>query len=180
MKLLFLSSIVILFNSCAETPQDFLIGRQFSDHKKVTSLKDFEKLSDTTFYINQEIGKEYSLLNLKNANKDLIVYSLINSVPNEKRFYTILDTLMINSKNSEKVTIGYCDFDLKSQNAGNIIALVETTENKKIFNRSIKAAWSANPQTEKIEVLNNLEELQCLNAWYDGANEIINYDELEE
>ncbi|MCP9199982.1 hypothetical protein MKO06_08695 [Gramella sp. GC03-9] len=180
MKLLLLLSIVILFNSCVENSQESLIGKQFSDHKRIAALEDFEKVSDTTFYINQEIEKEYSLLNLKKANTDLIVYSLINSDPNEKRSYTILDTLMINSKKSEKITIGYCEFNLRNQSAGNIIALVETIDNKKMFNQSIKAAWSANSQTEKIEHINNLKNIQCLNAWYDGESETITYDELED
>ncbi|MDT0678796.1 hypothetical protein [Autumnicola musiva] len=179
MKKLFILSILILLNSCVENTQESLIGNKFSDHKKIAALEEFEKVSDTTF-INQEIDKEYSLLHLNKVNNDLIIYSKINSTTSNKRTYTVLDTLIIKSKNSGKVTIGYCEFDLKNQNAGNIIALVETVDNKKMFNQNIKAAWRADSQTEKIERLENLDNLKCLNAWFDGKSRTINYNELEE
>jgi hypothetical protein len=179
MKKLFLLSILSFLNSCVANSQESIIGNQFSDHKRVAILEDFEKVSDTTFYINQGIDNEYSLLNLKKDNNDLIVYSLINSAPNEKRSYMILDTLMIKLKNSEKITIGYCEFDLRNQETGNIIALVETIDNKKMFNQNIKAAWRANSNTGKIEKIENIENLQCFNAWYNGEVGRINYDELK-
>lgn len=63
---------------------------------------------------------------------------------------------------SELITIGYCQ--INENNDENLIAIVEKIDSLKILN--IRKVWAANTNTNKIEVVNNLNKINCINEWY--------------
>ena len=75
---------------------------------------------------------------------------------------SILDTLSINNLDDIfYITIGYCE--MKDATPEEIIAIVEGTEKDTI--QTIVKAWKANSQTRRIENINNLNALTCLNEF---------------
>ena len=180
MKKLFILFTVLTVIACNEKSSEPIVGVQFKDYKKINHLSNFNKVSDTTLNYDG-FGPEFSLLRLNNGKKDLVLFSSIWNDSENIRNYKVLDTLTLsNLDEKEKLTIGYCEIDLKNQNNGNIIALVENTDNKNIFITKIKDAWVANPNSKKIEQLENIDEVDCINQWYNGEDGKINYDLLND
>lgn len=178
-KLLILLTIISIV-ACKEKHNESIIGIQFKDYKKINQLANFKKKIDTSFYFI-DFEPKYGILHLSNEKKDLVIYANIWYDSDRERTYKVLDTLSFsNFDKNEKVTIGYCEFDIKNQHNGNLIALVENTDSKNMFNFKIKKAWVANPNTEKIEPIENIDKVDCFNEWYDGEETKINYDLLNE
>ena len=180
-----MKKILILFTvlniiACNEKSSESIVGLQFKDHKKINGLANFDKVSDTTFFY-EDNKLELGLLHLNNGKKDLVIFASIWNDSKNLRNYKILDTLILSDLDyKEKLTIGYCEIDLKNQNNGNIIALVENSDRKNMFITKIKDAWVANPNSKKIEQLKNIDEINCINEWYNGKETRINYDLLND
>lgn len=169
---------VIISTGCKEKHSEAIVGTQFKDYGSLNQLANFEKVSDTTFF-NDEIEPKFKLLHLKNKNRDLVIYSRIQYDSKNNRIYKVLDTLsFLTSDNSEKLTIGYCEIDLKNNNKGNVIALIEKPDDEIMFIKKIKKAWVANPDSERIEKLKNIDKVDCFNDSYNGNETKINYDLL--
>ncbi|SMG46516.1 hypothetical protein SAMN03080602_03491 [Arenibacter troitsensis] len=47
-----------------------------------------------------------------------------------------------------------------------------------MFINKIKEAWVANPDSERIEKLKNIDKVDCFNDSYNGNETKINYDPL--
>jgi len=178
-KLLILLTLISIV-ACKEKHNESIIGKQFKDYRKINQLASFKKISDTSFYL-VDFEPKYGILHLSNEKKDFVIYANIWYDSDGERTYKILDTLSIsNFDKNEKVTIGYCEFDIKNQGNGNIIALVQNTDSKNMFIYKIKKAWVANPLSEKLEPIKNIDKVDCFNEWYDGEETKINYDLLNE
>lgn len=180
-----MKKLIILFTllsiiACKEKHGDTIIGVQFKDHKELNKLADFDKVSDTIFW-NDVSETDFGLLHLNAGKKDLIIFASIWNDSGNIRNYKVLDTLALsNLDEKERLTIGYCEVDIKNQNNGNIIALVENPNPENMFIHKIKDAWVARPNSEKIEKLNNIDEVDCINSWYKGEETKINYDLLND
>ena len=178
-KLLILLTIISLI-SCKEKHNESIIGIQFKDFREINQLANFKKISDTSFYLSDSEPK-YSLLRLNNKEKDLVIYSNIWHDSDGQRIYKVLDTLSFSKfDKNEKVTIGYCEIDIKNKVNENIIALVENIDSTEMFVKRIKQAWVANPLSEKIEPIKDIDKVDCFNEWYVGEETKIDYDLLDE
>lgn len=62
----------------------------------------------------------------------------------------------------ELITIGYCQINENSEE--NLIAIVDKTDSLKIQN--IRKVWRANVSTNKIEIADNLNGINCFNEWF--------------
>lgn len=175
MKRFLLLFTIISIIGCNQKQTESIVGIQFKDYRKVDQLANFEKVSDTSF-LDNENEPSLGLLHLKNDKKDLVIYSRIQSDSENKRIYNVLDILSLNPNENEKLTIGYCEIDLENNSKGNIIALVKNTDDRNMFAKNLKQAWVANPNTEKIEKLLNIDEVECLNESYNGEETEISYD----
>lgn len=179
MKKLFILFTVLTVIACNKKSNEPIVGLQFKDYKKINHLSNFNKVSDTTFFYDG-FEPEFSLLHLNNGKKELVLFSSIWNDFENIRNYKVLDTLTLaNLDEKEKLTIGYCEIELKNQNSANIIARVEDTDSKKLFITNIKNAWVANPNSKKIEQLKNIDEVDCINQWYNGEETKINYNLLD-
>jgi nitrate reductase NapAB chaperone NapD len=177
-KLIILITILIVI-ACKEKQGGSIVGIQFKDYKELKKLDNLEKISDTSFFYDGE--PKFRLLHLNNEKKELVIFASIYKDSANNRNHKVLDTLAFsNLHDQEKLTIGYCEIDLKNQNNGNLIVLVENTDSKNMFNTKIKNAWVANPNSEKIEQLKNVVKIECFNEWYDGKESKINYDLLND
>lgn len=117
---------------------------------------------------------------MNNQNEDLVIYSSIERDSSRNKTYKVLNTLsLVNLSKNELLTIGYCEIDLKDNRIGNIIAMVEKSDSKKMFVKN-KKAWIANPRSRKIELLNNLENIIYFNEFYDGKDIKIDYELLKQ
>lgn len=180
MKNLLIISALLTLISCTETPKKSLIGSQFNDFKELSYLANLEKVSDTTFF-NYEMDPNFGLLHFKTGKKDLVIYSSIKYDSISNRSFKILDTLqLLNLNKNEFLTMGYCELDIKNEDNGNVIALVEKVESKNMFIKKVNKAWIANPNSGKIEPLQNHERVDCINEFYDGEETKINYELLND
>ncbi len=163
MKKLFILFAVLTVIACNEKSSEPIVGLKFKDYKKINHLSNFNKVSDTVLNYDG-FEPEFSLLHINNGKKELVIFSSIWNDSENIRNYKVLDILTLsNLDKKEKLTIGYCEIDLKNQTNGNISALVENTDNKNIFITKIKNAWVANPNSKKIEQLENISEVDCIN-----------------
>jgi hypothetical protein len=70
---------------------------------------------------------------------------------------------MINNLDEyELLTIGYCQENEKEDES--LIIIIKKTDRLKIQN--IKKVWRANTATNKIEIVNNLNHINCFNEWF--------------
>ena len=178
MKYILFLLIILGLLGCADKFKKPLIGENFDKFNDIEYLARFKKVSDSSFY-NYEEKPEHRLLHLKLEQKDLIVFSKTTFDSSQNTTQRVLDTLgFLNLGSNEGLTINYCEIDLKSNNKGNIIALIQNTDGSNMFIEKVLKAWIANPDTEKIEPLNDIKNIQCLNEFYSGEEEKINYDLL--
>ncbi|AUC21878.1 hypothetical protein BTO15_07080 [Polaribacter sejongensis] len=167
MKNLFSILILLVLVSCSsktDKKNNSIIGMESSNRnfKDIPQLKKFVKVNDTTIYENN-LENKYGILHLKNESKNLVIFKGILTDSLDNVTYKILDTLSIsNLKKPEFITINYCN--LKNDNKANIIAIVDKTDSLKIKN--IKKVWIANTTSEKIELENNLNRIDCFNEFF--------------
>ena len=164
-KLLFILTSLVLF-SCgnkANKKNHSIIGMEFQKFYEIERLSDYSKISDTTVYGNNSELK-HGILHLRDKKNNLIILKSITlDSKNENRIYKILDTLIIPNLNQpELITIGYCQINEDSDK--NLIAIVDKTDSLKIQN--IRKIWRANTSTNKIEIVNNLNGINCFNEWF--------------
>lgn len=131
----------------------------FSEHKNVEYLQDFEKISDTS-YVKSGNEPTHRITELKKNDKTLILFSKIQLDTERNEVYSILDTLQVkNLRSDQRITIGYCE--VENSLMEEIIAIVERSDKDTI--RNIIKAWKANSSTNKIELIENLANITCLN-----------------
>ena len=164
-KLLFILTSLVLF-SCgnkANKKNHSIIGMEFQKFYEIERLSDYSKISDTTVYGNNSELK-HGILHLRDKKNNLIILKSITlDSKNENRIYKILDTLIIPNLNKpELITIGYCQ--INENNDKNLIAIVDKTDSLKIQN--IRKIWRANTSTNKIEIVNNQNGINCFNEWF--------------
>lgn len=156
--------ISIIFSSLLSKSQDSIIGLEFNNHKEVEYLSAYLKVSDTTV-LNSEVSfdAQHSLLHLRNTTNNLILFSSITRDKDEKRRYKIIDTLIIPKvKKQEFITIGYCE--MGSSSDVSLIGIVNKTNSLKV--RNINKIWKINIKTNKIEKLEDLNDIECWNEFY--------------
>ncbi|WP_165734272.1 hypothetical protein [Polaribacter sp. 20A6] len=167
MKNVFSILILLVLVSCSsktDKKNNSIIGMESSNRnfKDIPQLKNYVKVSDTSIYKSNAADK-YGILHLKNEANHLVIFKGIITDSINKVSYKILDTLSIsNLKKPQFITIGYCN--IKSDNKANIIAIVDKTDSLKIKN--IKKVWMANTTSEKIELENNLNGIDCFNEFF--------------
>ncbi|TWO33942.1 hypothetical protein E1J38_003975 [Seonamhaeicola sediminis] len=164
-NLLFVLISLILFSCGNKTNKKnhSIIGMEFQKFKEIERFSNYSKISDTVVYGNYSEPK-HGILHLRNKKINLIIFKSINfDSENENRIFRILDTLVIPKLNKhEVITIGYCQRN--DNNNENLIAIVEKTDSLKI--RNIRKVWTANTNTNKIEIVNNLNRINCFNEWF--------------
>ncbi|CAH8283752.1 hypothetical protein EV196_102598 [Mariniflexile fucanivorans] len=166
--LLFLISITLVnCSSKTEKKNISLIGMEFKEAKQVEKLFNYTKVSDTVFYENaSDFEAKHGILHLNNVINNLIIFKSILYYVNNNRSFKILDTLIITKLDgSEFVTIGYCE---NKMNNNNFIALVDKTDSLEI--QKINKIWLANVSSEKIELVNNMDNITCINEWFIDIN----------
>lgn len=156
--LIILPCILLSCENNLTIDNDSIIGKEFEQFKEINLLSDYTKVSDTAIY-GKNIEAKYGILHLRDKEKNLIVFKNISLDSDRNRVFKILDTLVIpNSFRTELITIGYCYINNASKE--NIITLVSNTELPKI-----KKAWIANMESDKIEVITDLNGIECFNEW---------------
>lgn len=164
-NLLFILASLILFSCGNKTNKKnhSIIGMEFQKFNEIERLSSYSKISDTIVYGNNSEPK-HGILHLRDKKNNLIILKSITlDSKNENRIFKILDTLIIPNLNKPKlITIGYCQTN--KDNDENIIAIVDKTDSLKIQN--IRKVWKADTSTNKIEIVNNLSGINCLNEWF--------------
>ena len=165
MKYVLLIFVLLGLVSCRDlmTKADgSIIGREFQHFKKINELDRYAKVSDTVIYGNN-LEPKHRIVHLRDPANNLIVFSGITYHADESTRYTILDTIIVQNLNrSEFITIGYCQ--VKEANDENLIAIVDKTDSLKI--QHIKKVWRANTTSNKIEIINDLNGINCFNEWF--------------
>ena len=165
MKNLLFILILLILISCGNKmnkKNHSIIGMEFQYFKQIEKLADYTKVSDTTIYENN-LEPKHGILHLRNQENNLIVFKSISRDSIENIIYKISDTLIIKNLNKpELITIGYCQ--INEDNNENIIAIIDKTDSLKVQN--IKKVWKANTNTNKIEIINKLDGINCFNEWY--------------
>jgi hypothetical protein len=160
---IFISLILFSCGNNVNKKNHSIIGMEFQKFNEIERLSNYSKISDTTVYVNNSELK-HGILHLRDKKNNLIIFKNITlDSKNEDRIFKILDTLIIPNLNKpELITIGYCQ--IKQDNDQNLIAIVDKTDSLKIQN--IRKVWRANTITNKIEIVNNLDEINCFNEWW--------------
>lgn len=154
--------ISILFGVSLFKSQESIIGLEFKNHKEVESLFMYSKVSDTSLVDEFDFEPIYSVLHLRDASKNLILFSDISRDKDDKRAYKIIDTLVIPKvKKHEFITIGYCVMGSKTN--VNLIGIVNKSKSQKI--KDIKKIWKINTVSNKIEKVVNLNGIECWNEF---------------
>ena len=137
------------------------LDQAYSDYKELALLKDYYKISDTS-YVKNGIEPTHRITQLQKNNETLILFNKISFDKEYQEVYRIIDTLKINDlKSNTFVTIGYCENN--NLLPEEIIAIVEKTNNDTI--QKIIKAWRANSNSQKIEKIEDLNNLICLNDY---------------
>lgn len=165
MKNLLIILILLTLISCGNNinkKNHSIIGMEFQYFKQIDKLAGYTKVSDTTIYENN-LDPKHGILHLRNQINNLIIFKSISRDSIENIIYKISDTLIIKSLNKpELITIGYCQ--MNEDNNENIIAIIEKTDSIKVQN--IKKAWKANTTSNKIEIINKLDGINCWNEYH--------------
>ena len=149
----------------------------FSDYRELEALKDYEKQIDTLVYMGIE-QDSYRLLNLKKDRNYLVLFYKVtgkNEQGTSQTIYQTLDTLMVNNlRQDERVTVGYCHH--QDFYEGEILALVKGTGTTEVM--EVVKVWRANPESEKIELLEDHDGLECINEYFEEDNASLPIEEI--
>ncbi len=161
--------LILLYLSCDNAQEQQypakenfqLLGTSYQDYRKIPYLKNYLKVSDTSF-IDREFKYVFEpthrITQLKENKHTLILFSKITYDDKRNEILSILDTLKINNLDKKsRITIGYCVVEktLMEQT----IAIIPKTKNDTIY--TILSAWKADPKSEKINKINPREVLMC-------------------
>ncbi|HET8886464.1 MAG TPA: hypothetical protein VFM70_08970 [Salinimicrobium sp.] len=132
-------------------------------------FKDYEKIADTLIYA-ENIHPQFSLLQIKKTNDNIILFSQFSIDENEPLIENldgyerkILDTLHIpNLKPNEIIISGCCE--LENKYGEEMIAVIEKTDG--LVAEKINRAWKADIKTGQIEEVYDFEKLKCINKNY--------------
>ena len=158
---LFLVLLIVSCNHSNSNPDDKvnLFNTPYSDFKNISFLKDYEKISDTSF---SKAGYDptHRITELQKNDKKLILFSKIELDSNRREIYSVLDTLQINRLTQDQVlTIGYCE--VENSLMEEIIAIFYRTDPRQRKIYRIHKAWKANAESNKIEPIRNSEVKFC-------------------
>ena len=159
--------LILLIVSCNESnwnsdDKTDLFKISYSDYKRVDLLKEYEKISDTSF-LKSGYDPTHRITELKKGDETLILFSKIELDNERKEIYSILDTLQIkNLTQVQMMTIGYCE--VENSLMEEIIAIVSKTDINKDTIHKINKAWKANAQSNKIEPIKNSDVMFCFNT----------------
>ena len=179
-KLYYLIAIILCL-SCKgreEVTQNDIFNTSFKNYNEISALEGFEKISDTSVD-TQKTGDNFRLLHLK-KDSEIVILFYKKVTPNENNLnspeYKALDTLRISELDQfERFTIGYCTKEglIDEQ----IIAVVKDTTG---LYMDVVKSWKANLETQKIEVMEDLVGLKCLNEFYESEEEVIDLENFRE
>lgn len=184
-KLILLLLFSALLFSCREkqqaeekmVTQSSIFEKEFSDYRELEVLADYEKVIDTSVYMDTP-DETYRLLNLRKNGSYLVLFYKVAGRDEQEihpTSYRALDTLLVKDlKNNERVTVGYCKHE--DYYEGEILALVKGTDKTEVM-ETVKA-WRANPESEKIELLEDHEGLECINEYFEKDNASLPIEEL--
>ncbi len=157
--------ILLLILSCENSKRSELekendvFEQSISDYKELAILKDYQKVSDTS-YIKNGMEPTHRITHFRNNEENLILLSNITFDENYQEVLLPLDTLIIpNLENNTYITIGYCEKN--NMLSEEIIAIVEKTNRDTI--RKVLRAWKANSSKSEIEEIQDIEDIFCLN-----------------
>lgn len=157
--------ILLLILSCQNSKKSELekendvFEQSFSDYKELDILKDYQKVTDTS-YIKNGMEPTHRITHFRKNEKNLILLSSITFDDNYQEVLLPLDTLIIpNLEHNTYITIGYCEKN--NMLPEEIIAIVEKTDRDTI--QKVMRAWKANTIKRKIEGIKNLNDMFCLN-----------------
>ena len=184
-KLIFLLFLTIVVTSCKNTPEgdekvvveESFFEEDFSGYEELEGLKDYERQIDTAVYTGDR-QDSYRLMNLKKNGDYLVLFYKVTGWDEQKihhNAYRAIDTILVKGlEEEERLTVGYCNHE--DYQEGEVIALVKGT--REIEVPQIIKAWRANPESEKIEELESLEGIKCLNEFFESENATIPIEDL--
>lgn len=138
----------------------------YMDFREMDALEGYEKVTDTSIFIEGNYDPAFRLTELKNKQHTLVLFS--KSTVNEelKEIKKVIDTLIIKGIPKDNfITIGYCSLGGKYDQE--IVAIVQPTNQSKI--EKVVKAWKANLKTEDFEEIYNLDSIICWNEHYLGS-----------
>ncbi|QYA26937.1 hypothetical protein G3I01_16025 [Gramella sp. MT6] len=157
--------ILLLILSCQNSKRSELekendvFEQSFSDYKELAILKDYQKVTDTS-YIKNGMEPTHRITHFRKNEKNLILLSSITFDDNYQEVLLPLDTLKIpNLEQDTYITIGYCE--MSNMLPEEIIAIVEKTDRDTI--QKVMRAWKADYSKSEIEEIQDIEDIICLN-----------------
>ena len=153
--------LITVFIIGCKSENDFeeIKKKSFTEFSEVSFLKDFRKVSDTSYVRNgQEIS--HRITEYLGEDKILVVFSKITLDSLNEEHLKILDTITI-KKDSTYLSIGYCNYE--NSLPEEIIAMKSSKVSDTLKN--VIRAWKANFKTNNIEEIENLEEISCLDQF---------------
>ena len=165
MKTLLSIFVCIMLLSCLDQPvsrNNSLIGMEFKHYKEIDLLAAYDKEIDTSIFENNMFSK-HGILQLENLEGTLVIFKSTSYDTLENKIHRIIDTLAIDHLNqNEVVTVGYCQVD--DNNDENLIAVVVKADGWKI--ETVKKVWRANTKSNRIEVVDDISHISCINQYY--------------
>ena len=118
-KILLILTVITLISCDNKTDKKInsIIGMEFQNFNQIKQLENYVKVSDTSIIGNRETNfeSEYGVLHLQDKLNNLIIFKSINLDSIRNSTFKVIDTLVIpNSKESEYITIGYCDIIMET------------------------------------------------------------------
>lgn len=140
-------------------------AHSYIDFKELKEFREFEKISDTSFYASG-YDPTHRVTHLRKGDRTVILFSKISLNEQRQERYTLLDTIDISSPNQPlHISIGYCYRDDLDEEL--VIAIVESTTKQNIQN--LEKAWKADTATQQIMEIEQLSGIECFNELYTGA-----------
>jgi hypothetical protein len=141
-----------------------LIGIIYDSAQQVEQLKNFKDIAGGVIDVKNSHGDyEYCISRLVNENKNIVTFEKFISYLDNSRHPQIIDTININVKEGEYVSLCNCrqDTTLDSE----IIALVAADFDQEYFKKIIKA-WRADTKAQKLVPIKNTNGIKCYNEGY--------------
>ncbi len=176
-KIAYVLLMLVLVLSCKdaqkevekETSENAFFETPFKDYRELEELSGYEKVSDTSMWDSRNSHDRYRLLQLQKGQNSLILFyrAGLQHEEGDEISYLALDTLQVKDVGeNEQITIGYCT--KQGFPEGEIIALVE--ESDSLYVKSVIKAWRANKASEKMEVVEDLDRIDCINEFFESED----------
>ena len=163
--------IVFLTFSCSNSKQEkeskkTIFNEVFRDIENLEYFKNFEMNSANVLNYGKNEWK-YAATVMQSENKRIITLEKIIETGESQSKFQILDTIHINNlSEKEFISVGICENNGKADSR--IIALIERFENDYELEKftTIKRVWKANFDTQKIEKIEKIGKIACMNEDY--------------